>query len=223
MKYTTIIYDLDGTLLDTLDDLADSVNYALAAFNFPLRTREEVRQFVGNGLRRLMILAVPDGEANPIFEEVCKCQREYYYTHSNVKTKPYAGIMELLEKLDKEGYKQAIVSNKPDKAVKDLNDIYFEKYIFPAVGEQNGVRRKPAPDTVNKVMETLQVSREECLYVGDSEVDIETAANAGIDCASVSWGFRDSQLLREKGASDISDTTEELYRYIHSQKETNER
>ena len=214
MKYSVVIFDLDGTLLDTLDDLADSVNHVLSVFGWPLRTRDEVMAFVGNGLRNLMKKAVPDGEANPHFEEAAALQRTYYSSHSNIKTAPYEGIMELVERLREDGVIMAIVSNKRDNAVKDLRDAYFKGYIDIAVGESEGVRRKPYPDTVLKVIELTGKNKEECLYVGDSEVDILTAANAGIDCIEVSWGFRSKEQLIESGASIIVDDAEELYDQI---------
>jgi phosphoglycolate phosphatase len=214
MKYSVVIFDLDGTLLDTLDDLTDSVNHVLSVFGWPLRTRDEVRAFVGNGLRNLMKKAVPEGEANPLFEEAAALQRTYYSSHSNLKTAPYRGIMELVERLRKDGVVMAIVSNKRQNAVNDLRDAYFNGYIDIAVGETENVRRKPYPDTVIKVMELTGRKKEECLYVGDSEVDILTADNAGIDCVAVSWGFRSREQLIESGASVIVDDTEELYDHI---------
>ena len=214
MKYTAIIFDLDGTLLDTLDDLADSVNHTMEVFGWPLRTREEVRAFVGNGLRRLMQLSVPDGENNPRFEEAVREQGRFYHLNCNNRTSPYPGIMELLAKLRNVGYKLAIVSNKANGAVQELSRIYFRDLIDTSVGESAGVRRKPYPDTVLKVMENLEVSKDECLYVGDSEVDIRTARNAYIDCASVLWGFRSRKQLEECKAEVFCSNTEELYEYI---------
>ena len=214
MKYTAVIFDLDGTLLDTLDDLADSVNHTMAIFDWPEKTRDEVRAFVGNGLRRLMQLSVPDGENNLRFEEAVREQGRFYQLNCNNRTAPYPGIMELLEKLKKDGYKLAIVSNKADRAVQELSRIYFNDIIDTSVGESAGVRRKPHPDTVLKVMENLNAEKYECLYVGDSEVDIRTSRNAGIDCAAVSWGFRSRRQLEECQAEVICDNTEELYDYI---------
>lgn len=214
MKYTAIIFDLDGTLLDTLDDLADSVNHTMEVFGWPLRTREEVRAFVGNGLRRLMQLSVPDGENNPRFEEAVREQGSFYHLNCNNRTSPYPGIMELLAKLRDDGYKLAIVSNKANGAVQELSRIYFRDLIDTSVGESTGVRRKPYPDTVLKVMENLKFSKDECLYVGDSEVDIRTARNADIDCASVLWGFRSRKQLEECKAEVFCSNTEELYEYI---------
>ena len=214
MKYKAIIFDLDGTLLDTLDDLADSVNHTMEVFGWPCKTREQVRAFVGNGLRRLMQLSVPDGEDNPRFEEAVREQGRFYQLNCNNRTSPYPGIMELLEKLRNDGYKLAIVSNKADGAVQELSRIYFRDLMDTSVGESAGVRRKPYPDTVLKVMENLKASKDECLYVGDSEVDIRTARNADIDCASVLWGFRSRKQLEDCQAEVFCSNTEELYEYI---------
>ena len=148
MKKTTVVFDLDGTLLDTLQDLANAVNYALEQQGMPKRTLEEVRQFVGNGVRLLMIRAVPDGESNPLFEETFAFFKEYYGEHCNDNTKPYAGVVELIETLKEKGYAVAIVSNKIDFAVKELNDLYFKGIVPVAIGEKEGIRRKSAPDTV---------------------------------------------------------------------------
>ena len=143
MKKTTVVFDLDGTLLDTLQDLANAVNYALEQQGMPKRTLEEVRQFVGNGVRLLMIRAVPDGESNPLFEETFALFKEYYGKHCNDNTKPYAGVVELIETLKEKGYAVAIVSNKIDFAVKELNDLYFKGIVPVAIGEKEGIRRKP--------------------------------------------------------------------------------
>lgn len=199
MKIKTVIFDLDGTLLDTLEDLTDAVNYALAAYGMPQRSIDEIRQFVGNGIRRLMVRAVPNGEDNPVFAEVFAAFRGYYDVHCNDKTKPYEGIMELIDALKKQNIQLAIVSNKVDSAVQTLNERYFPQ-IAVAVGDREGLKRKPAPDSVFAAMEAFGAKRAETLYVGDSEVDIETAQNAGIQCASVLWGFRNKEQLTKSGA-----------------------
>ena len=188
---TGVLFDLDGTLLDTLEDLADAVNYALAHHGYPQRSLEEVRRFVGNGAARLITLAVPEGAA---FEPVLATFQTYYRAHSQVKTRPYPGILEMLETV-KAKYPVAVVSNKPDPAVKMLcaslfGDIY-------ALGEAAGCPRKPAPDMLYKAMTALGVDR--CVYVGDSEVDVVTARNAGAPCVSVLWGFRGEEEIREAG------------------------
>lgn len=190
---TGVIFDLDGTLLDTLEDLADAVNHVLERFGYPLRTMEEVRCFVGNGAKVLIQRSVPEG-ADP--EPVFAAFRTYYDTHCRIKTKPYAGIMEMLERLRGE-YPVAVVSNKPDSAVKALCAEYFPGVY--ALGESTECPRKPAPDMVHKAMKAIGVKR--CVYVGDSEVDVATAKNAGVPCLSVLWGFRDRQELEQAGAT----------------------
>lgn len=209
-RYHTVIFDLDGTLLDTLEDLTDAVNYALEKNHMPLRTVHEIRGFVGNGIRNLMIRAVPQGCDNPAFEQTFTDFQVYYKEHCNDKTKPYEGITKLLEFLQKQGISMAIVSNKADFAVKELQKIYFEKYIPVAIGEREGVAKKPAPDTVDSALSELHASKEGAVYVGDSDVDIETAKNAGLPCISVTWGFRDKEFLRQNGAIAFAGDTEEL-------------
>ena len=209
-KYDTVIFDLDGTLLDTLEDLADAVNYALREMGMPQRTIEEVRQFVGNGVRRLMELAVPQGFDNPAFEDTFAKFKEYYGIHCNDKTKAYDGVVQLLRDLKEEGYALAIVSNKLDSAVKELSEIYFEGIVKVAIGETEGVAKKPAPDTVYKALKELQMPAETAVYVGDSEVDVMTAKNSGLPCISVLWGFRDEAFLREQGATQFARTAKEV-------------
>ena len=214
MKKTTVIFDLDGTLLDTLQDLADAVNYALRKEGMPERTIDEVRQFVGNGVRLLMIRAVPGGESNPLFEETFAQFKEYYGEHCNDNTKPYDGMIELLETLKSKGYSVAIVSNKIDSAVKELSTLYFKGIVPVAIGEKEGVRRKPAPDTVREALKELGRTAEESVYVGDSDVDIETAKNAGMPCVSVLWGFRDREFLEEHGAKRYARTAEDVLKLV---------
>lgn len=213
-KYNTIIFDLDGTLLNTLEDLAAAVNYALVQCGQPVRNLDEVRTFVGNGIRNLIIRAVPQGEENPKFEEVFAVFKEYYGAHCNDKTCLYRGVRNLLVQLKEEGCRLAIVSNKADFAVKELQKIYFDGLIEVAIGEKEGILRKPAPDTVNQALRELDSVRKEAVYVGDSEVDIATAQNAGIPCVSVTWGFRDREFLREHGAKVFADTAEDLSRCL---------
>lgn len=199
---TGILFDLDGTLLDTLDDLMDGVNYALSQFGYPCRSREEVRQFVGNGAARLIRLAVPDGAE---WEPVLTVFQKYYKDHCQIKTKPYAGILGALAQL-KECYPVAIVSNKPDAAVKELCSQYFPGLY--ARGESSDCPRKPAPDMVYKAMEAIGADR--CVYVGDSEVDVLTAQNAGVPCLSVLWGFRDEAEIRQFGGEHFCAEPREL-------------
>lgn len=213
-KMDTIIFDLDGTLLDTLEDLTDAVNYALNTYHMPTRTIDEVRCFVGNGVRTLMIRAVPQGEENPRFEEVFAAFKEYYGEHCNDKTRPYDGIMELLKTLKKQGYVLGIVSNKIDSAVKELNRKYFADLIYVAIGEREGVQRKPAPDTVLTALQELGKEKKNAIYIGDSEVDIATAMNVGIPCISVLWGFRSVEFLKENGADNFAKEPADVLRFL---------
>lgn len=206
----TVIFDMDGTVLDTLQDLADAVNVALRAFDMPERTIDEVRSFVGNGVKRLLELSVPGGFTNPRFEEVFAKFREYYGVHCNDKTKAYDGILPLLRELEKEGYALAIVSNKLDSAVKELNEIYFEGIVKVAIGEVEGIAKKPAPDMVEKALRELGKTKETAVYVGDSDVDLMTARNAGLPCISVLWGFREEAFLKEQGAQYFARTPAEI-------------
>jgi phosphoglycolate phosphatase len=214
MKYTLAIFDLDGTILDTLDDLADTINFALSNSGFPKRTRDEVRRFVGNGINRLVERAVP-ADTSP--EEAKKVRADFeahYKAHCAIKTRPYDGIIEILKTLRESGVKAAVVSNKPDFAVKDLCELYFPGMLDFAVGEREGVRRKPAPDSVLTVLEKLSTDSKKAVFIGDSDVDIETARNAGIDCISVDWGFRSREFLLESGASTIISSPDELLNLI---------
>lgn len=218
--YTTVIFDLDGTLLDTLEDLADGVNIALDAFHMPSKTIEEVRLAVGNGVVRLMEQMVPCGKDNEQFEACLDTFRTEYAKIARNKTKPYTGIKELLDTLAEKGYHMAVVSNKFHDAVVDLVKTYFPQ-IPHAAGEREscGIRKKPAPDTVFAMMEEIGVSAEECVYVGDSEVDVLTAKNAGIDCIAVTWGFREKKVLLDSGAVVLADTMSELLDAIVHRKE----
>lgn len=205
-----VIFDLDGTLLDTLTDLAAAVNAALENNNMPIRSLEEIRQFVGNGARNLLIRSVPDGLENPAFEKTLADFRTYYAAHCKDFTRPYEGIMELLADLKRRNVKMAIVSNKPDSAVKELTKEFFGDYITVAIGDREGVERKPAPDTVFKALEELNICKEEAVYVGDSDVDIMTAMNAEMPCISVTWGFRDREFLMFHGAGQFVDAPLEM-------------
>ena len=198
----TIIFDLDGTLLDTLEDLTDSVNHAMKQFGLPTRTIEEVRGFVGNGVAKLIERCIPQGLENPSYDRILTSFKEYYAQHCEDKTRPYVGIMELLEELSGQGYHMAIVSNKFDGAVKQLNQQYFKEYIPVAIGESATVKKKPAPDTVYQALTELACDVSQAVYVGDSEVDRQTAGNVPMPCVSVTWGFRTRQQLMEAGAAD---------------------
>jgi phosphoglycolate phosphatase len=206
----TVIFDLDGTLLDTLDDLTASVNYCMEKYGGPIHDREEVRGKVGNGIYVLMEKALPEGRNHPQYEACMKDFPIHYKAHMMDHTKPFPGILTLLKDLQQKGYRMAIVSNKFDAAVKLLNQDFFSEYISVAIGESPTVHKKPAPDTVFQAMKELGADPQECIYVGDSEVDIQTAANAGIPCISVDWGFKTVEFLKEHGAKTIVSTPEEL-------------
>lgn len=196
--YQAVIFDLDGTLLYTLEDLKDGVNHVMRNWNYPERTLDEVRRFVGNGIHKLIERAVPEGLEDEKVEQVFEEFKTYYTAHCEIKTRPYDGIMELLAQLKEKGIKLAIVSNKNDAAVKELARDYFADYIEKkvAIGEREGIRKKPAPDSVFEAMRILGVNKKDTVYVGDSDVDRATAKNAGLDCISVTWGFRDEALLK---------------------------
>ena len=212
--YKTIIFDLDGTLLDSLTDIYTSVNVALSAYGLPNRTKEEVRAFVGNGIVKLMERAVGIVDY-PQMDGVMSVVEKHYGEHCKDETKPYDGVMEALRKMAAAGIKTAVVSNKPDFAVKLLAEEYFHGLLLDAVGENEsvGIRKKPAPDSLLAVMQTLGATAEETLYVGDSEVDIQTAKNAGVACLSVTWGFRSREFLIESGATLLADTPFEMLQY----------
>lgn len=196
----TIIFDLDGTLLNTLDDLTDSVNHALSHSGFPLRTIEEIRGFVGNGVARLIERAIPDGKDNPLYEETLNIFKEHYEIHCKDKTRPYDGVIPMLDEFCEKGYKLGIVSNKFDTAVKELSKLYFGDRILSSIGESEQVRKKPAPDTAYQALKELASSKENSIYVGDSDVDLATAANVPMRCISVTWGFRTRSQLIDAGA-----------------------
>lgn len=199
--FKTYIFDLDGTLLSTLNDLASSTNYALRWAGMPERTIEEVRMFVGNGVKLLMERAIPEGVNNPKFEETYAKFREHYMEHNLDTTRPYDGVPELLHELKRRGKHLAIVSNKFYAATQDLAKYFFPDTIEVAIGERENIRKKPAPDTVLEALRQLNVSKEDAVYIGDSDVDIMTAKNCGLPCISVLWGFRDKDFLIEHGGS----------------------
>ena len=205
MKYDAIIFDLDGTLLDTWRDLRVSVYYALTLHGYPERTLEEIRTFVGNGVRNLMTKALPGGVENPKFEQIFSDFKAHYAVHFRDLTCPYDGIMGLTDELSRRGVRMAIVSNKSDAEVKKLNELFFGGKFDSAIGERPGVARKPAPDSVLATLETLGIAKERAVYVGDSEVDIRTARNANLDCIAVTWGFRTREELIEAGATVLID------------------
>ena len=212
MTYSTYIFDLDGTLLDTLGDLTASVNYAMRTHGMPEHSIDDVRQFVGNGVRKLMERAIPQGTGNPLFEETFATFRQYYMAHSLDTTKPYEGIPEMLAELQKRGCRLAVVSNKMMAATQELIRHFFPGTIEVAIGEHEaeGIRKKPAPDTVLAALRQLGVGKEGAVYVGDSDVDIMTARNSGLPCISVLWGFRDRDFLIQHGAETFVSVPSEL-------------
>lgn len=214
MKYEAVLFDLDGTLLDTLIDLTNSVNYALEKMGYPKREKEEVRRFLGNGIKRLMELSCPEDIEEEAFERTFNLFKEHYDKHSQDNTKPYDGVLELMRKLSVQGVKLAIVSNKVDSAVAKLHERFFSEYVDVAIGDRPGLNRKPEPDSCLLAMKELGVSKENTVYIGDSEVDIATAANAGLDCITVLWGFRDRDFLEEKGAANIVSAPDEIYKEV---------
>lgn len=218
MLYHTAIFDLDGTLLDTLQDLADSTNYALSLHHLPSRTVEEVRQFVGNGVGLLIHRAVPEGTAEELEGQVLRDFRAHYLLNMENRTAPYPGVLDLLDALRAAGVRTAVVSNKFDGAVKGLCQNYFGQRVEAAIGESQGVARKPAPDTVFRALAELGQAPEGAVYVGDSDVDILTAKNAGLPCIAVSWGFRSRAFLEANGARIIADTMQELEQLLLGRK-----
>lgn len=197
-----VIFDLDGTLLDTLDDLTDGVNHALEEFGRPLQTREEVRLHIGNGIGNLIARSLEKHFDDPCYDAILNCFRTFYTENCMVRTDLYPGIADMMRKLSEMGTGTAIVSNKNDAAVRELSEHYFHGLVKSAVGEKKGVKRKPAPDTILKALENIGAAPEDAVYVGDSEPDLEAADNAGMDLILVSWGFRGRERLEEITASD---------------------
>ena len=201
MKYDTYIFDLDGTLLSTLEDLKNSCNFALSSFGLPERTLEEVRQFVGNGVELLMKRAVPNNTDNKLFTKVFETFKEHYLIHNLDTTKPYDGVLEMLDELNRAGKNIAVVSNKFYEATVELCRHFFGDRVRVAIGERADIRKKPASDTVDEAFKLLGVSRENAVYIGDSDVDLATARNPNLPCISVLWGFRDKDFLIEHGGN----------------------
>lgn len=216
MDIKVIIFDLDGTLLNTLDDLADSTNFALSEFNYPTRSKEEISTFVGNGVAKLIERAIPDGKHNPNFNKCLEIFKQHYSINKYNKTAPYNDIINLLIELKEKNYKIAVVSNKFDLAVKELCQKYFPNLIDIAIGENEaaGINKKPAPDTINLVLEQLELTSNQAIYVGDSDVDILTAKNSNMPCISVTWGFRDKKFLLENDAKIIINNPKEIIDYL---------
>ena len=208
--YKTYIFDLDGTLLNTLGDLAASTNYALRRYGQEEHSLDNIRRFVGNGVRKLIERALPDGDRNPLFDDVFALFKQHYLEHGLDTTGPYPGMMELLKELSARGKNMAVVSNKFDAATKELVAHFFGDYIKVAVGERENVRRKPAPDSVEEALHMLGVGKDDAVYIGDSDVDVATARNSHLPCISVLWGFRDKDFLTECGATTFVTKPEEI-------------
>lgn len=216
-KYKAVIFDLDGTLLDTLEDLLNSVNHALTLMNMPERTLDEIRHFVGNGVQRLIELAVPEGTEQEKTDQIFALFKEHYALHCNDKTGLYPGIPELLADLKAQGFQMAIVSNKLQEGVDALSRQYFAPYTSITIGAREGIRKKPAPDTVIEALHLLGISKEQAVYVGDSEVDIATAANTEMDCITVAWGFRTRQEQEAAGGKVFVNKPEEIISLLYEE------
>ncbi len=210
MKYKAVLFDMDGTVLDTLDDLADSVNESLRHFSLPTIPRNQVMRNLGNGAAYLIRSSLPEESGDDLFEQVLAFYRPWYDAHCRIKTSPYPGILPLMDALRNEGTRQAIISNKPDSAVQELAKEFFPGLMDVVVGESPAVRRKPAPDTVLAAARQMGFEVSDCVYVGDTEVDIETARNAGMDCIAVTWGFRSEEDLIAAGAEVLVHDAQEL-------------
>ena len=207
----TVIFDMDGTVLDTLQDLANAVNYVLSTFNMPTHEVEEYRKWFGNGIRYALRCAVPKDTTEETIDNMLPVFKKYYDVHCLDKTRPYDGIVELMKLLKEHGYKMAIVSNKIDSAVKELNNRFFKDYVDVAIGERDGIRRKPAPDTVIEALKELHSSGDTSIYIGDSEVDFETANNSNLPSILVLWGFRDKDYLLGIGAKEFASNPLDIF------------
>ncbi|MCR4657392.1 MAG: HAD family hydrolase [Lachnospiraceae bacterium] len=214
MRYRLAIFDMDGTILDTLRDMTDSLNHVMREYGLPEHTPEEVRLFVGNGIHKLIERAVPEGTREETLEKVFNSYVSYYEKHCADATRPYDGITRMLEELRKKGVLTAVVSNKKDVAVQALVKKYFDGLFDESVGEREGIRIKPAPDSVLQVLKELGIEKDDAVYIGDSDVDLNTALNAGLDAVAVTWGFRDREFLKKHGATFFADDPGELCLYI---------
>ncbi len=210
MEYRAVLWDMDGTVLDTLEDLWAAVNVSLRRFGLPEVSLDRVRMGLGNGAAHLISCCAPEERR----EEVLGFYKPWYDAHCNLRTRPYEGILPLMERLKAAGIRQALISNKPDPAVRELARFYFPDLLETAVGESEGVRRKPEPDAVLYAVEQMGLAAGDCVYVGDTEVDLETARRAGMDCIAVTWGFRSREQLLNAGATCLADTAEELEKLL---------
>ena len=214
MAYRTVLFDMDGTLLDTLEDLRESTNHVLREMGYPERSLEEMRRFVGNGAEMQIRRAVPEGTSEENIAKVLRAYRAYYQEHCRIKTKVYDGLLDMLDALKARGVKTAVVSNKPDEAVKKLSEEYFGGRMDYAVGAKDGRRCKPYPDMVDAALEALGETREGAVFIGDSEVDVQTGLNAGLPVIAVSWGFRSRETIAEAGATVIADDAAALAKLL---------
>ena len=214
-KRNTIIFDMDGTLLNTLDDIADSLNYSLEKCGYPTHSVNDIRKMIGGGASILLQRGAPKDISDEEMEALKNVFLGHYFKNANNKTDLYEGIRPLISRLKEEGFQMGIVSNKGDKAVKELNQFYFQDQMTMALGERPDIKRKPAPDALLLAMEMLGVTKEECIYVGDSEVDAQFSINAGVPCIIVTWGFRDREELVCVNPDAIVDNVDELYEQIH--------
>lgn len=212
--YKAVIFDLDGTLLDTLGDLHAAVNHALRNFSFPERSLDEIRRFIGNGVVKLMERSTPENTDEKTNRDCLAVFREYYLVHMRDMTAPYEGVIALIEALRNKGIKTAVVSNKFHQAVYELCIDYFPGLIDEAIGVSDESERKPSPVNVYKALDRLGVTADECIYIGDSEVDVQTARNAGVKCIGVTWGFRDRDELMREGADIIADSCEDILQFF---------
>ena len=214
MRYTTVLFDLDGTLMDTLEDLRDSVNHVISSRGFPERSLDQIRMSLGNGARVLLASSLPEGEDTPGFDDILQEYSQYYLTHNMIKTKPYEGVHQMLRELVSREFKVGVVSNKSDEAAKEIVRRFLGDVVSVVIGESRSIRRKPAPDTVLEALKELGSNPWESVYVGDSEVDIKTAAAAGMDCISVTWGFRSEDFLRSAGARYVAHTPADVLKLV---------
>ncbi len=210
-QYETYIFDLDGTLISSLEDLAASTNFALRQHGMPEHSIEDIRMFVGNGVKKLMERAIPNGLDNPFFKDTYQTFRQHYMHHNLDQTKPYPAIMDMLTRLRREGKKVAVVSNKFQEATQELCKHFFGDLVQVAIGQRDNIKKKPAPDTVIEALRQLGTDRKGCVYIGDSDVDIDTARNSGLPCISVLWGFRDKKFLLAHGATTLISNPMQLF------------
>lgn len=212
--YDTFIFDLDGTLLDTIGDLTNAVNYALKNYDYPQKTISQIKSYVGDGIPKLIERAIPQGLENKNYSDALKLFSDYYNSHLTDCTHIYDDIITVFEKLKEKNCKIAIVSNKSDKYVKILSEYFFKNYVDIAIGESENIRKKPSSDMADYALSKLSKTTDTSVYIGDSEVDILTANNSSLPCISVSWGFRSKEFLEKNGANIIIDSPLELLKYI---------